>query len=295
MRIFWQWLRNVEYSCESTRPPLWMNLDETSIPYSLGTCSGTMRTRCRYKVSKSDHRGSSTLIVIVSAVESMQQYMPSFLLCNQFRLSVALSRRLAASATPRFYIMRRKSAWNNSEVMLRIIQKLMNHLSTFLPFCTPALMVDCAPCHFNWTVLRHAKNLDLRLIFIPANTTGLLQVCDVYVFRKLKCWLRRLCVDIRARNNGNPITVVQWFEILLKVPEFLQSHSWRVGFERTTRTQGGRVTSSLAKLRIGNVSRRRPTHEQLRLLFPKHSLKMELYALLFHGRPISHAIRVEEF
>ena len=48
------------------------------------------------------------------------------------------------------------------------------------------LLLDGHRCHLHESVLAHAKRWGIRLVYMPARMTGLLQPCDTHVFAKLK-------------------------------------------------------------------------------------------------------------
>ena len=292
VRIYWQWLEYTQRRAGVSRPLLLLNLDETSVKSAIPPPVGVVAESTPISVTKADWRGSSTLIAVVCSCPSMQELMPSFLICNKRRVSFAGLAVIQRMCPNNFIVWRTDSAWNTASGMIRILQKLSHQLAPFVQYCQPVLTLDAAPCHTALRVLEHARKLNIKLVFIPAHCTPLLQVLDVFIFKDLKAWLQREFQQSRSLRAGGFVTTLDWFQILMRVPSFLQRRSWAVAFERTTALSNGQVTRHLEALGVERATSLQPTPHDLALLFPRRRLNMLMYRALLGGRLHVYAHRI---
>ena len=81
---------------------------------------------------------------------------------------------------------REKSAWNNHGMMRKYLSLLGKCFGNVAKERYVILLLDGHRCHPHESVLAHAKRWGIRLVYMPAHMTGLLQPCDTHVFAKLK-------------------------------------------------------------------------------------------------------------
>jgi len=68
------------------------------------------------------------------------------------------------------------------------------------------LLLDVCPAHTAHRVLRHARQLGIRIVFIPASLTWLLQPLDTHVFVHFKRRIRRAVFDALSRDTSGRIS-----------------------------------------------------------------------------------------
>ena len=81
-----------------------------------------------------------------------------------------------------------KQGWINESIMIRYL----NHLHRYNKGKSYALVLDVYPAHRTLNVKEAARALDITLIYVPANGTGIYQPLDRRLFGIIKSKLRSL-------------------------------------------------------------------------------------------------------
>lgn len=87
-----------------------------------------------------------------------------------------------------------ENGWMNESIMLRYLEYFHVNIAKHQP-C--ALVLDCYKAHHTLAVIKRASELNIQLIFVPANGTSLYQPLDRKIFGIVKTKLRSL-----ARSNS---------------------------------------------------------------------------------------------
>jgi hypothetical protein len=103
--------------------------------------------------------------------------------------------------------------WHNTTgnvtpgVMKAWLTRLRSVVHSHRPTAWLVVVVDCATCHLEHSVLMHARRLGIVLVLVPSRLTWMLQLLDVFVFARLKWNLRReMLRETCARPNVCPTT-----------------------------------------------------------------------------------------
>ena len=197
----WQWFG---LHREALTEEIVINLDETSISLGADPPPGyrlrSSKKRIRREpparsLSLSDRRCCFSAVVMVSNAFWLQRHLPQVLLANENTLRQRDLKHLSGLLPSNVHLWRRKSAWINVDVFENVLDLLGAVVQRHIPRGTAVLLMDTCPVHCQAKVLQACLRNRLRVVFIPALCTGLLQPLDTHIFAQFKCRLRRLLHD----------------------------------------------------------------------------------------------------
>ena len=235
--MFLQWMAYLRSRVPHHKELLPINLDETSIGYAFPGAAGNITRRRwwpnkrqppRSKVNQQAARGSITYVALVTPRGDVQRKLPQILIgsrTKRFTLRVLNSLGVIPA---RVFLIRGSNAWNNSVIMLEILNLLADALRDVVQGFQPVLVMDTCKCHLTDVVLHHSWRLGIWVSIVPAGLTWLLQPLDCFVFARLKSFLRN---EFRAcLQTHGAVSVAQWFRMLFKAAtEFMCGNSWERG------------------------------------------------------------------
>ena len=96
----------------------------------------------------------------------IQPAVPHFLVSNGTRLSSKVVKAFKCLPKTQLQVLRRKSAWVTSDLMIAILQEVAKALEPFLHQFRPVLLLDGVPAHVSKAVMRAARKLNISLIYI---------------------------------------------------------------------------------------------------------------------------------
>ena len=213
------------------------NLDETMLPRGFGDHKGVIlkkRLRGQQKIvsSKNSERGSLTFVAIIGDNATVQPRLPQVLIGNEHILRVQDLQEIQQDLPPNVYVIRRKTGWVDHILFAQILEWLRKDVSDFDPDMEIILLVDASPVHTHNLVLKTAKRQRIRLCFVPALCTWLLQPCDTHLFRKFKAQLAKLFRHFRVQHG---VTVVQMTALVKMIVTLIrtvvQGTKWDSAFD----------------------------------------------------------------
>ncbi|CAL1167178.1 unnamed protein product [Cladocopium goreaui] len=191
----------------ATKKLVFLNLDETSIGYSLMPQAGCVTVEhgrqvpFTAKVKKENHRGCFTYVAIICTCISLQGKLPHYLLGSRARLTKAVMRGQAALPQTNLKVLAQQSAWNSSPCMVQILEEVAAVIKSVCSAGTQGvLLLDCAPCHLTPSVLKAAAVSGLQLAFVPASATHVAQPLDMAAFSGFKKWLQKEHRSLRSTS-----------------------------------------------------------------------------------------------
>lgn len=223
VRAYLQWAR-VARSGEKI--PLFVNMDETSMKLHFGRAKGLMVTkqslplgkqRRKEQVSSSDGKANLSFLTFLTHDASIQPKLPQILLGNKHVLTLSMVHVLHTKKPANFHLWREESSWNSHKLMRRAMTLLMRSLEEYTDSHQVVLVMDVARSHFHYSITAHANRLGLRLLYVPAKLTWLLQPADTHCFRRLKAKLRQRWLELATESETGKITHTEWVLAVFEV------------------------------------------------------------------------------
>ena len=152
---------------------------------------------------------------------------------------------------PNVYLVRRKSGCVNNLAFAQVLVTLRKKLKKVAEGIEVLLLLDASPVHTHPFVLLTAKRQRLRLIFVPASCTWLLQPCDTHAFRKFKVAVAKACNRFRVEHDMTYVPIEDYIGIIVTtIRLILQGTVWAHSFDHNgygseLRDVSQRVSSNL--------------------------------------------------
>ena len=268
-------------------------MDETAVGYSFtgqrGTilCSNKLPSGKRLaseQASLSDRRGHITHVCMITHESEIQPKLPQILMGNEHRFTYELLGSVASERPRNVELWRQASSWNSHASMRRVLRCLASSLGPILQERYVILVLDVAPCHIDQSIYNEARRLGIRLVYIPAGLTSLLQPLDVYAFARYKSALRTAWHSIRSSSSGGAVSPRDWMLMIFRATRLLQRTSWKHAFLRTGLLAEQSCVSSTILEESGweslpCIESGVPTDDQVACIFPrKRKLNHRAYA-----------------
>ena len=282
----WQWYNSLAGRVAGGRRILRLNLDETSVSLFQGTGRGAvMFDRKRHHPSdepvqtanRQKRRACMTHVAIICDDLALQPMLPQYVIGNLVVFPQRQWAALQASCPGNVVLVRQRSAWNNTRLFATILRKLGAVLRPFLCSVQPVLLMDASRIHFAQPALQACRSVSIWPVFVPAKLTWLLQPCDTHCFLGYKRVLRDVYQATRANTPGGNLTILEFMSCLYSVfRRVLQGHRWALAFDRDGYGAGQSEVSMFVKRQLQvegalEVPVSRPSHDQLRLCFPRRA------------------------
>lgn len=293
MEAFWRQVCYIRRKF-ATKKLVFLNLDETSIGYSLMPQAGCVTAEhgrqvpCTAKVKKENHRGCFTYVAIICTCTSLQGKLPHYLLGSRARLTKAVMRGQAALPQTNLKVLAQQSAWNSSPCMVQILEEVAAVIKSVCSAGTQGvLLLDCAPCHLTPSVLKAAAVSGLQLAFVPASATHVAQPLDVAAFSGFKKWLQKEHRCLRSTSPDGLINPLAWVWHVMQAPRsFFAAKPWKAAFAGVGAAPQQDMPSLNAGIRqlMGNPSSlpddSKPTPAELACMWPKKRCMKHMQKLL---------------
>ena len=242
------------------------------------------------QLSTNDLRGHVTYVAFLSADAAVQAALPQVVIGNERKFTKAMHDSILKVGAGPVSFWRYQSAWNSHEKMRRILGLLSSCLQPWKDTHQPILLLDCASCHIHATVWGLASRYGIRLVFIPARLTFLLQPADTHLFFKFKASLKRKWLDEAVASDAGVVSDEAWLRVVITtVKELLSDSTWSHAFESNgiKPHQAGVSSRVLSKLLWDHVPLLpvgAPTLQQLRAIFPRR-MKLKSTSILNYTPP----------
>ena len=240
----WQWNNFLEVQACPGQVVVHINLDETCVKLCPDVQPGAVavgwhRTKkeAMEREQKADlkaRRSALTYVCFVCDDEAVQRSLPQMIIGNERVLPQSVVESLNTGRQDGIFILRQKSSWLNQESMTRIIALLGACLEDFKTNHFFILSMDACPCHCTPLVARACARAGMRLLYVPASMTSLLQPCDTHVFARLKHFISKKIESKRIASPTGEATILDVVSILCEgVSVVVQGTSWLRAFAHT--------------------------------------------------------------
>lgn len=233
---------------DDPREPLFINMDETAVAYAYTGQKGSIVMRKRLPTGRHlaaeahdpwQVRGHVTLVAFITHIPEVQAHLPQVVLGNPAKFTRAVLASVAGHVHHTVHLWRQQSAWNSHETMRAIITLLMQCLGPWLGCKRPVLVLDVARSHISEALCQLSKRLGLRLLYVPAKMTWLLQPLDTHGFLRLKRTIRRLWHAQQLASEHGEVSTKDWLLILSRsVTQVLGMVPWEKAFREVGLLQG---------------------------------------------------------
>ena len=160
--------------------------------------------------------------------------------------------------------------------MRRALTSLAKGLGPVLRERQVVLFLHVASAHIHATILAHARRLGIRLLFIPAGLTRVLQPLDTHVFAQYKRTLREKWREVRAASATGEVGTREWLSMIASsIRQVLQGVRWKSAFQEAGVLEHQAHISPRVLQEMGGLERLPalcpgpPTQEEVALVFPK--------------------------
>lgn len=228
------------------------------------------------QVSSSEGKATLSFLTFLTHDARIQPKLPQILLGNKHIMLLSMLRTLLPEKPANFYLWREDSSWNSHRIMRRAMTLLMERLKEYTDTHQVILVLDVAKCHFHQSITTLANSLGLRLVYVPAKLTWLLQPADTHCFRRLKAKLRQRWLDLATQSESGKISHTEWVQAVFQVAnQVLCGVRWSCAF-RAAGLLGELGLSARVLEQLGwgsphSVPAAALTQEQLRCVFPRRS------------------------
>lgn len=240
---YFQWMNFVTAQVPPGKRRLLIYMDETALAYSWAGQKGTVICQHRIpqglrlrpeSVNRNEIRGNVTHMAFICDDSAIQPRLPQIWLGNKARFTLRLLQPLQGEVPANVHLWRQESSWNNHATMRKALSVLWQALQPFAATHYIVLLLDVARVHIHPTIYRHAQQCGLRLVYIPARLTRLLQPCDTHLFARFKAKLRRRWLDFRLASADGDVSPKQWVLLIAAaIREVFQGNKWAVAFAET--------------------------------------------------------------
>jgi hypothetical protein len=267
-------------------------MDETAVAYSYPVQRGTViikkwlpkgKAHKKQQLTTADVRGHITVMAFITHIPAVQAILPQILLGNRHKFTQAFLRSMAGCIPPNVHMWPGDSSWNNQYKMAKALKLLAKSLTRCMETYQPVLVLDCCRAHVCRALSLLATRLGIRLLFVPAKLTWLLQPADTHLFAKFKSFVRAAWA-LRWSEGRGQITDKEWAQMILDaLVKVVRGSFWRAAFEEVGLLCNQQKLGAKLQLRLqlaagAAVSAApcdRPTSDQIRSVFPKRT-KTEL-------------------
>ena len=282
----WKWYQYLVSNVAEGKTVLNISLDETSVQLWQARHCGNIsfrehrtiagvRKRLYSDVTLKAQRSNITHVALVCDNREIQKCLPQFLIVNE---QVLLKREVPlvkAFLPSNVFLIRAKSSWNNTRIMLLILQKLVEALAGIMENYQPIIFWDSAPCHLHGSLYDYCKEHDIFVGVIPGSLTWLLQVLDVSIFSHYKRYFKVNFHHLRSKSRSGHLSTVEVFRLIVScIRAVLEGKDWAFAFGSAgfapNRDQVSQfILENLRMDRVPAIEVGMPSLAELRILWPK--------------------------
>ena len=274
----WQWFNHLLSNTPDDKRVLRVNLDETAICLFPDSRGGNLfiskEEQPNVNVKQQTKRTYMTHVAIVCDDAEVQKVLPQVIIANEHTIAAGSLEELRAACPPHVHILRRKSAWVNTEVFVEIINLIAGALAPYMDKFQVLLLFDTCPAHTHVRSFNACSRHGLWVHLVPPSLTWFLQPLDTEGFAIYKLRIQREFQDARTRSVvaiGDVAVVLAC--VCIAIDTVLNTKDWAAAFERNGFAEG-QLGIKEHKLRTLGVAALavpcdRPSMEQLALCFPR--------------------------
>ena len=286
MAASWQWANFVEDQSGEMQRTVYVNMDETMIRLWQGGRRDLVKIEpfAKRRVfldreergTLAERRQNCSMIAFISDCPKAQELLPLILLLNEHHVTKTAAQPIVDefAGDRNVVFLRRKSAWNSTDLMIWMVKDLRQRLAPLEPLAQVVLLLDCAPCHAHPRVAHAAARNKIILVFLAASMTASLQPLDVFVFAALKKYIADAYERVVLDADGGVDTPKFVSTLLHTARDFICGQNWERAFRGCGFGAGQSGLTDHLRSRFphlvppGGGARDLPTLQQLQIIWP---------------------------
>ena len=221
-------------------------------------------------------RSAVTLAAFLSDHDEVNKALPQVIVGAEHVIQAWMTPILMNGRTDSIFVLRRKSAWLRSDVVVNLINVLGEALKPFASTCRFVLMLDAAKIHLSKKVVQACTRHSIYLMYVPASMTSLLQPLDTHVFSLYKRFLVGAYEEALVNSTSGEVSTLSFLKILIAAVEnVIQSRSWKnaflqTGFGNRQRDLSRSLRTKLQLDALPVLHPSLPTLEELAVIYPSN-------------------------
>ena len=227
------------------------------------------------KASLASRRTCFTHVACVVDEPEIQLIVPQFIIMNERVCRASEFEKLRSALPANFTLLRKKSAWSNSDICSQYVVALRSALEPFVGTHCVCLLWDAAKIHASRKVLSTCRDAGLNVISIPPPTTSKLQVLDTHVFSKYKSQLAEELQCEQLRTNVPVPAIGQFFGCVVRaVGKVFERTTWARAFDDNGFGRRQNAVSRRVRAALGGgfpIASHDLSREDVKLCFPKRA------------------------
>ena len=280
----WKWHNFLEAEGIGDKRVVRINMDESSCKLSpqlrrgLVALPSGLKSRHFLQIERRNplklRRSAVTLAAFISDNDEINQALPQIIVGAEHVIQAWMTPLLMRPRTDSIFVLRRKSAWLRSDVVVNVINVLGEALKPFAKTCRFILMLDAAKIHLSKKVVQACTRNGIHLMYVPASMTSLLQPLDTHVFSLYKRYVQREYEEALVNSDSGDVSTFAFLKILIgAIENIIQARSWKNAFLQTGfgNQQQGISRSLKRKLQLESVpilQASLPTLKELHVIYP---------------------------
>lgn len=200
------------------------NMDETSV--RTNNCSKrTLAPKGSQKVIVDKKVNDKETFTMIGTINRYKCFKPIILSKGKDEQIAKAKFQLGKDAE--VWVTNTQNSWTNEEIMIRYLRYIRDNIAGKNP-C--ALVLDVYPAHRTKNVIQEAGNLNIELIYVPANGTGEFQPLDRTIFGIVKSKLRAAAnrSEIFSGPNRWHLIGTQLIKTMKEIEESHLESAWNI-------------------------------------------------------------------
>lgn len=212
------YFENLEESLRGVHPANIINYDETNITDDPKGKLQIFRRGIKHAERIMNTTKSSTSIMF--SITASGEHLSPYVVYKSERLQQSW---IEGGSIDVIY-NRTSSGWFDSEIFVDWFKKIVLRYVRRLPPDEPKIIIgDNLPSHINHKIVDLCEANNIRMVFLPPNSTHLLQPLDVAVFGPLKTEWRKLITNWKLNHGKHMTTLPKWMvpKLLLQLEKVM--------------------------------------------------------------------------
>ena len=277
----WQWYNYYR----SQRPPgkalLHINWDETAICLHQSDKKGNIFLAEGHdavqRVSHGARRAYLTHVALVCDNPLVQERLPQIVICNERTLLAKMHAALQEHLGENIILLRRKSAWVNTDTCLEILRRVNKAVAPFSNEWQALLMLDALKSHIGVRMFNAGTRYKIWILVIAAGMTWLRQILDTHGFRTHRAYLRN-AYQFHYIERGLETDKLQLFLDAVKdaINAKIRGKDWCPAFAENGFGPGQHALRDAIRKKLAlaapmEIPAAKPSLAQVKLCFPKQT------------------------